>query len=212
MFKDSICDTFYSSFVPEKGKYTLQNIKKIYEDNPDIHYTMITGGGPTFNPPLLCTLVDLAKSYSHFVTIETEGSTFVATKADFISLSPKLSNSRPRVGSYKTFDKDVIISPVQVRRHETLRKNYSAMLRMITMHPDYQLKPVISNITKDMKEVKELQEKLDVPNSKVWLMPEGITNDQLQILRPDLINYCVKRGYNYSDRLQIVAFGNRRGV
>jgi len=63
-----------------------------------------------------------------------------------------------------------------------------------------------------MKEVKELQEKLDVPNSKVWLMPEGITNDQLQILRPDLINYCVKRGYNYSDRLQIVAFGNRRGV
>lgn len=212
MFENSICDTPYSSFNPEKGTYSIETIEKFYVSNNQIKHTMVTGGGPTLNPNLLRTLVGLAKKYNHFVTVETEGSAFVNTAADFISLSPKLSNSTPRKGVFHTQGTKVTITKEQVDRHETLRKNYSAMLRMITVHPDYQLKPVINNIEKDMMEVCNIQSMLDAPNNKVWLMPEGITNDQLQRLRPGLIDYCVKHGYNYSDRLHVVAFGNKRGV
>ena len=97
-FSESFCDTPYASWKPEKGKYTLNDIVKFYEDNPHIKYTMITGGGPTLHPELLKELCVIGKKYNHIITIETEGSEFVQTRGDFISLSPKLSNSTPQIG------------------------------------------------------------------------------------------------------------------
>ena len=78
-------------------------------------------------------------------------------------------------------------------------------------HSDYQLKPVISS-KEDLKEVKELQERLDIPNDMVWLMPEGILSEQLNERRVWLMKICEEQGYNYTDRLHIIAFGDVRGV
>jgi organic radical activating enzyme len=85
------------------------------------------------------------------------------------------------------------------------------MARLINNHPDYQLKPVISNL-KQLGEVKELQEILEIPNDKVWLMPEGITEDQLKKRRVWLMELCTELGYNYTERLHIIAYGDKRGV
>ena len=209
-FSNSFCDTPYASWKPEKGKFTLNDIVKFYEDNPHIKYTMITGGGPTIHPELLQELCRIGKYYRHTITIETEGSEFVQTVGDNISLSPKLSNSTPRPGTWMSFaNREVTEKDKQ--QHEKWRCNYEAMEQLINNHPDYQLKPVISN-EEDLVEVKELQKILGVPNDKVWLMPEGLVEEELNKRRRWLMELCTEQGYNFTDRLHIIAYGDTRGV
>ena len=209
-FQDSFCDTPYASWKPEKGRYTLMDVVKVYKSNPQIKHTMITGGGPTIHGELLQELCELGVRYGHIVTIETEGSEFVQTKAHCISLSPKLSNSTPRPGTWMDYaNREVTEKDKQ--QHEKWRCNYAAMKDLIDYHEDYQLKPVISS-EEDLKEVKELQKRLDIPNDMVWLMPEGLTENQLNERRAWLMELCEREGYNYTDRLHIIAFGDVRGV
>ena len=108
------------------------------------------------------------------------------------------------------------------------------MYDMITKHSDFQIKPVISN-EDQLDELEDLyvelarirkQERGDYKigfnkndeeyilslRSKTYCMPEGITDEQLNRNRQWLIKECVKRGYNYTDRLHIIAFGTMRGV
>ena len=209
-FSDSFCDTPYASWKPEKGKYTLMDVVNFYKSNPQIKHTMITGGGPTIHGELLQELCELGDRYGHIVTIETEGSEFVQTKAHCISLSPKLSNSTPRPGTWMDYaNREVTEKDKQ--QHEKWRCNYDAMKDLIDCHEDYQLKPVISS-EEDLKEVKELQKRLDIPNDMVWLMPEGLTPEQLSDRRTWLMELWEREGYNYTDRLHIIAFGDVRGV
>ena len=209
-FSNSFCDTPYSSWGPEKGKFTYDDINQFYTDNSHIKHTMITGGGPTLHRELLVDLCNLAKIHHHYVTIETEGSESVSTQADLISLSPKLSNSTPRPGTWMPYlNREV--TEQDKEKHEKWRCNYEAMRLLLDLHPDYQLKPVISD-EKDLEEVKELQKELGVPNRKVYLMPEGLEPKQLNERRRWLMDLCTKEGYNYTDRLHIIAYGDIRGV
>jgi len=209
-FSNSFCDTPYASWKPEKGKYTLNDVVKFYQDNPQIKHTMITGGGPTIHPKLLQELCIIAADYGHTTTIETEGSEFVQTIADCISLSPKLSNSTPVPGTWMSFVNREVTENDK-KQHEKWRCNYDAMKDLITKHSDYQLKPVISN-EQDLKEVRELQKILGIPNNKVWLMPEGLVEEELNKRRRWLMELCTEEGYNFTDRLHIIAYGDKRGV
>ena len=206
----NFCDTSYASWKPEKNSISWNDLIKLYNENPHIKYTMITGGGPTLQPELLKELCVVAKQYNHFITIETEGSEYVQTVADFISLSPKLESSRPIPNSFNHLINRQV-TDIDLYRHEEWRKNYKAMQRLIYGHKDYQLKPVITCL-KDLKEVKEIQDILRISNDKVYLMPEGITNEQLQKNRELLFDICLNEGYNYSDRLQVIVYGDKRGV
>jgi len=210
-FAESFCDTPYASWAPEKGIYNLNDVVNFYKDFPHITYTMITGGGPTAHPKLLKDLCNIAvNNFNHFVTIETEGSEFVQTDAQFISLSPKLSNSTPRVGTLMPFTGKEVTAK-EKNQHEKWRTNYDAMKDLLSSHEDYQVKPVISNKT-DLEEFKALQKILSVPNNKVYLMPEGLNRNQLMKRRLWLTDICVQEGYNYTDRLHIITYGDKRGV
>jgi len=209
-FADSFCDTPYSSWKPEKGKFTYQDVDKFFEKHPHIHHTMITGGGPTLHGKMLQKLCEIAKKRYHHITIETEGSEFVSTMGDLISLSPKLSNSTPKPGTTMPFT-GKIVTEKDKEKHEKWRCNYEAMKQLIEHHPDYQLKPVISS-EEDLEEVKELQKILDVPNHMVYLMPEGLERNQLNERRKWLTELCTREGYNFTDRLHIIVYGDERGV
>ena len=209
-FANSFCDTPYSSWSPEKGKFSYGDIHNFYEKHSHIKHTMITGGGPTSHPEMLRELCKIGKQYGHYITIETEGSEYVSTQADMISLSPKLSNSTPRPGTVIPFSGKVVTEKHK-QRHEKWRCNYDAMKMLLDVHPDYQMKPVISS-EKDLQEVKELQKILSVPNNKVWLMPEGLEPKQLNKRRRWLMDLCTEQGYNFTDRLHIIAYGDIRGV
>ena len=159
---------------------------------------------------MLQILCLIAKRHEHYITIETEGSEFVQTVADMISLSPKLSNSTPRPGTMMDYiGREVTEKDKQ--QHEKWRCNYGAMKQLIANHNDYQIKPVISN-EEDLNEVKKLQKILRILNDKIWLMPEGLIPEELTKKRKWLMEICQNEGYNYTDRLHIITYGDIRGV
>lgn len=211
-FKDSFCDTSHNSWKPEKGAFEWKDLCKIYEENPQIKHTMVTGGGPTLHEEILQKVVEYARyTMQHHVTIETEGSEYVETWAQAISLSPKLSNSIPRLGDTNPYTNQVVTQR-HIDQHNKWRKEYAAMKLLISKSPDYWLKFVCSS-PDDLLEINETCSLIGVEKkNKVYLMPEGVTEQQLQEKRQWLMELCVKEGFNYTDRLHVIAYGDRRGV
>lgn len=214
-FGNSFCDTPYASWKPEKGKYKLDDIIRIYDQNPQIHHTMITGGSPTLHKQVLRELTHfISDHYAHTITIETEGSRFVSDLSNrcVISLSPKLQSSIPKLGTINPFTGKEV-TKYDISRHEKNRVNYDEMKKLFKTYGGY-LKPVINYDTfeQDVTEVKKIQDLLDVECYNVYLMPAGANNDELLMNRKKLVEYCIEFGYNYTDRLQIVVYGNKRGV
>ena len=88
------CDSWYTSIHPEKGKYTWDDLHKIYDDNPQIDEMMLTGGSPSMHQELVNDLMYFADDRGIFVTMETEGSHAFETDIPIhlLSISPKFSN------------------------------------------------------------------------------------------------------------------------
>jgi len=106
------CDSFYTSIHPEKGKYTLKDIIDFFKKYSWCNHLMLTGGSPTMHPELCNEIITIFKEFHGFhydhlkdgiITLETEGSHFIKTDypIDLISLSPKFSNSVPKLGIEK---------------------------------------------------------------------------------------------------------------
>lgn len=209
-FSDWICDTSYASWAPEDGKYSLQDIQALIDSNPQIKYAFITGGNASFYPELLQQEVDLLKANNIFVAIEDNGTQYHPIKGlDFVTLSPKLANSTPKVGT-QIQDPTIggVVTQYHVDRHEKDRKNYISMKNWITNY-DYQLKFVCT--TEDqLVEIENLITLIKADKDKVCLMPEGVTAEQLAKRRAWLMELCIEKGYRYSDRLHIIAYDNKR--
>lgn len=211
------CDSWYTSIHPEKGKFTIKDVERMIEDNPHITNLMLTGGAPTMHPQLMEQVMELADQYGLFVTLETEGSHFVATRRpiDLISLSPKFSNSVPQLAvvlpgregdAIKTTDQALI------NQHNKFRLNYGAMRQMIEYHKDYHFKPVIDRSTPIWDEIEECMRQLEIPKEKVWVMPAGSTREEVIPNYSYVIEQCIARGYNFTGRAHIIAFDDKRGV
>lgn len=215
-FGETICDTAYASWRPEAGKYTLQQIDNFLQDHFE-HFgkVFITGGEPTINQHLLAQIVDVCKEYDYFVAIETNGTNvFRIPGIDFVTVSPKLSSSLPRPGTtVDLLDEDYEVQIVDYDKHQRNRVNTDALKNIIreysTQYKDYQFKFVITN-ERDLKEVESVKNIAQIPRSKIWLMPEGITPEQIALKRPWVMETAIENGYNYSDRLHILAYGNKR--
>jgi 7-carboxy-7-deazaguanine synthase len=74
------CDSWYTSIHPEKGTFNFNDIIKIYDENPHIKEMMLTGWfSPSMHPKLVNELTHFAYERGIIITIETEGSHFLAT-------------------------------------------------------------------------------------------------------------------------------------
>lgn len=211
-FKGSRCDTPYSSWSPERGKYSLGSVNAMLREHPEIRHVMITGGEPTLHGKDLERVVKLCKMYDRYVTMETNG-TILPEKVfrhgdgvDLVSLSPKLMNSVPsdsRLGE----------------AHARLRMNIPALSGWVMSSRDHQLKYVVSE-EGDLAEVERQVEMIEdfirenyteeCPPLNVYLMPEGDNEELLKEKRKWLVKACIERGWNYTDRLHIIIFGDKR--
>lgn len=212
-FGNSFCDTPYTSWKPEKGSITIEDIVKLYVDNPHIDHTMITGGSPTMHPELLIQLTEIARKYNHIVTLETEGSRFInGLQNTVVSLSPKLKSSIPKPGTPNPYIGREV-SEADKAFHEKNRCNYEEMFKLLDAYGGW-IKPVINADTfdQDVEEVEFIIKKLELDKDSVFLMPAGINTEQLAMCRERLFEYCLKTGYSYTDRLHVIVYGEKRGV
>ena len=230
------CDSWYTSIHPENGTFSLNDIIKMYDENPHISEMMLTGGSPTMHPALVNELTHFAHERNLFITIETEGSHFLPTDypISLISLSPKFANSVPVLGVATPQGK--ITDQKMIDQHNKFRMNYKAMAQMIAYHDSFHLKPVIDKDLSIIPEYEEFMDKLAqelrtvqgvndiyfdyMEDSEIkkylkdntWMMPAGDDRPALFETYPIVMNYCRDKGYKFTGREHIMAFGTERCV
>ena len=190
------CDSWYTSIHPQKGTFTFNDIINIYDENPHVKEMMLTGGSPTMHAALVNELTHFANERGILITIETEGSHFVPTDypIGLISLSPKFSNSRPRVGITTPGDK--VVDERFVAQHEKFRLNYEAIEQTLQFHDDYHYKPVWDGTDENLVEIEDFRVKMNIPKDKTFIMPAGDTRETLIEMYPKVFEMCAERGYN----------------
>ena len=232
VFKDSRCDTPYSSFEPEKSLYhdmdTLVNaFKEMRDTSPKTHHLVITGGEPLLYKNDLEEFLSRVYEDGMKITIETNGTMPVLNplhkgfRVDLYSVSPKLSTSVDHECKF--------INKETKERHDNLRINYKNLVNIVLTSSNYQFKFVYSG-PECITEIEEIYNKMAAiidskddhytrmfyfinhPNKHTMLMPEGITEEQLNRSRKEIADICIARGWSYTDRLHILIWGDKRGV
>lgn len=218
----NICDTPFTSWNPDlNNPMTTQAIydkviqlatKK--EDGTERKYpvthAIISGGEPTlWGTDLADVSLGLLATGFH-ITIETNGTKYVEilskqkgrdgkqldlTGNILFSISPKLRSSTP------------IGSPYE-KEHEKTRINYVVLEALLKRYPSY-LKFVMTG-PEDLEEIQEIQHKLKLPPNRIFLMPEGITRDEILAHGPAINDLCIENGYRYSPREHVILYNNKR--
>lgn len=154
----------------------------------DTPYLVLTGGEPMVHPGFNEFVRGLAGQRRH-ITIETSGIRFVpGLPCDLMSISPKLSNAG---GSGEWFDA------------EEVKKLIAAY--------DYQLKFVVDR-PEDLDEIAGCLEALGaVEPYKVYLMPQAAGRDEYLRKAEWIAESCLKTGFCFSGRLQVMLWNGRKG-
>lgn len=194
----TLCDTPYTSFRPEKGyAVTAVDILRKMQSLPTNHI-VLTGGEPTIQPDAE-EIVQYLGLKGFQVTVETNGTKFMDAPKAFMSISPKLKSSygaQPGTEEHKL---------------HTANNHFVFVLQQYTQKNDYQVK-FVYNEPEDFKQITQLQRQLDIPQTNVYVMPQGVSQVQFQERQKQLFNLCMEAGYNYTPRMHIDIFGNKRGI
>ncbi|TWU41668.1 7-carboxy-7-deazaguanine synthase [Novipirellula aureliae] len=193
------CDTPYASWNPEGESRTIDSLVRAVKE-ADLKHVILTGGEPLLAPQSTL-LVESLQEAGHHVTIETAGTIDRDVRCDLLSLSPKFASSAPDQKGH----------PDWHDRHHRRRMPIEIMRKLLSQSLDYQVKYVV-NEPSDLPEVMTLTAELDIPADKVWIMPQGITPEELDATSIWLSDWTRNEGFNECDRMHIRWYGNRRGT
>jgi 7-carboxy-7-deazaguanine synthase len=192
------CDTPYTSWEPEGEDLSIgQILEKLSAFSA--RHVVVTGGEPLLAPQIEDLCAALSQNDYH-ITLETAATIFKPVVCDLASLSPKLASSTPTEREGGRYAK----------RHNGLRIQ-PGVIRAFMDNGDYQLKFVIDR-PEDLTELLALLEVLpQVDRSRVLLMPQGITSEELRQRGPWIVEECKRHGFRFCPRLHIELYGNQRG-
>ena len=196
------CDTPFTSWRPEGREMAPEAILDEVAAAGRRH-VVVTGGEPLLHDemPGLC---EALRARGHHVTIETAGSVDSTAPADLVSASPKLSASGPVAAS----------DPAWHARHERLRRRDDVLVRLLRRQP-WQLKFVVdgeADVDETIRWIAELGGGLPIDTSRVFLMPQGIDEDDLARKSAWLQAVCLTHGLQFAPRHHIGWFGHTRGT
>ena len=204
---NNLCDTPYTSWTPEDekniGDMSVDDIISEYKKS-NARDAVITGGEPTLQSEELERLCKELKGLDAYITLETNGTVYgeFINHIDLLSISPKLLTSTPFDTKYE-------------KMHTQRRINLEVLKKFNEMNSegrfDIQWKFVYCN-EKDIKEILEIINQTGIPNDKIYLMPEGISDNDIKLKRAETVEICKKYGFNYTDRLHVIIWGSKRGV
>jgi 7-carboxy-7-deazaguanine synthase len=193
------CDTPFASWSPEGEDLSVDDVL-LQILALDARHVVLTGGEPMLFAELVPLCAELRRAGRH-ITIETAGTLDLPVVCDLMSISPKLAGSGPQTSSADRWSV----------RHERGRHR-PAVIQSLVGRYDYQFKFVIDQPA-DCAAVEEyLCELPQIERSRVWLMPQGITREELAQKEPWLAEYCERNSLNYCPRRQIEWFGYVRAT
>ncbi len=195
------CDTPYTSWQASGEHRELTDLVALFDAHPNVRHAVVTGGEPMIAKGIE-TLVAALKARGLHVTIETAGTVYKPLPGvDLWSISPKLASSTPTSTHEDGIDWAV--------RHEQTRFNPAALKQL--MAGDYQLKFVAGHAS-DLDEIASITTQLGADPGNILVMPEGVTNDELNAVATWLVPAVIERGWRFCDRLHIRLFGHTPGT
>ena len=158
-------------------------------------HLIITGGEPTLQQKQLDKFLELLikrLGFKPFIEIETNGTIIpqiIYEHLDLINCSPKLSNSG---------------EPEKKRiKPDTLQ--------FLNLSPLTIFKFVVSS-SADVDEIMALITDNNLDLAKIYLMPSAQDQDELKQNTKIVSELCMKHGFNFSTRLQIIIWNETTGV
>lgn len=203
------CDTPYTwnwigtSFIhPDKFDKSLEAhkmkigavLEEIANKFSEVKALVVSGGEPVLQQSKLIELFHQLPFW--WIEVETNGT--IVIKDEFADLvnqfncSPKTSNSGPD-------------NPLKLRYKPEAIKKIASLGKKATF------KFVIQNDT-DLDEMKTIISECGIRTDQVWLMPEGRTREEQELRQQQVKDLSKALGYNFSPRLHILEFGNKRAV
>ncbi|MBL8531294.1 MAG: 7-carboxy-7-deazaguanine synthase QueE, partial [Hyphomonadaceae bacterium] len=155
---------------------------------------VITGGEPLLQGEALAALIDTVKANdaSRRIEIETNGSiapaAALAARVDHFAVSPKLAHSG---------------NPAELALKRAALSAFAAL--------ESAAFKFVAQSEADLDAVAALAAAHAIPASRIYIMAEGVEPAALSARNAALIGPILARGYNFTDRLHIHLFGQRRG-
>lgn len=190
------CDTPYTSWQPEGQQRSIEELMQCVAASkaPDV---VLTGGEPLLVPDIVA-LSRQCRSLGKRVTVETAGTVDLPVDCDLMAISPKLSNSVPVDAVWRSRHERTRNQPAVVR---SLFQRYRSILKFVIDHPE------------DLTEVNSyLKQFPEIHPEHVWLMPQAREREQLTEKSGWIRAAAEECGFQFSSRLHIELFGNRRGT
>ncbi|WP_033916323.1 7-carboxy-7-deazaguanine synthase QueE [Campylobacter sputorum] len=159
---------------------------------------VITGGEPLIHHKndIFCEFINYLLNHKFEVHFETNGSVFVDfDKFSFLKncifcVSIKLSNSG-----------EIMQNRINLDALRAIKKNAKDSFYKFVLNAKD-----ISNLSKEIKEI------LDIVPNEVYCMPMGATQTEIISNAAKVCDFCIKNGYNYTDRLHIRLWNDKEGV
>jgi organic radical activating enzyme len=161
-----------------------------------VERVVISGGEPLVQAQSHARLVTDLRAARYEVETETNGTLLPHQTMHFMAdevrwnVSPKLHHA----GNGMSYD-------------ERIRPD---VLRWFAERPMSSFKFVIDSLS-DIDEVCGLADICGIAASQVWLMPKGITVDELTDRTATVFDAAVQYGFNACSRAHVLAWGNERG-
>ena len=194
--KCSWCDTKYTwdwknfDYDTEVHEMSIDEILQKLE-NFTANNIVITGGEPLMQQEELISLI-LSFPKKFFIEIETNGTILpldeLVSLIDQWNVSPKTSNSNNLLEQCEI-----------VNCYNFFKNNLKTFFKF-----------VIENES-DILEINELVKKYNIDKSKIILMPQATTKDDLVSKESLIQDLCEKNGFRYTSRLHVLKWGNARG-
>jgi 7-cyano-7-deazaguanosine (preQ0) biosynthesis protein QueE len=152
---------------------------------------VVTGGEPLIQQQGIIALLRELGEDRRRVEIETNGT--IVPGAELVSLvdqfnvSPKLANSKVRLGKR-----------VRAKTLAVLEASGKANFKFVVEEPS------------ELLEIRELADTIGL--SRVYVMPQGRSQEEIVSGMRSLVEPVAQYGWNLTTRLQVLIWGDRRGV
>lgn len=194
LLKCTWCDSKYHTTI--NSDFSEQTILDLLKKKPNCNRIIFTGGEPLLQQEAICEF--LIKNYMVLkgknIEFETNG---------LVLLEPKIKTMMKN----KMFDFHFNVSP----------KLFSSGNKITGCLYD-QFKNLDSVIFKFVYvqnyffEIEDFIQILKIPKNKVYIMPEGSTKVEQEKSMKNVVDFCKTHGYNFTPRLHILIWDDKRGV
>lgn len=218
----SMCDSIYASHPSCNSEIKYKTVGEVYEafeklmnQYPNIHQLTITGGEPLLQRDGITQFLKMLPQ-SIDVSFETNG-----TQLPILESNIDLWTVSPKLGSSCYFENCSSVPVALQEKHKKERINIPVLSEFVSKCSENMIFKFVVADENDINEIKDILTRVyeytpDISEEDirrlVYIMPCGETEEKLQKSRLLCVETCKENGWNYTDRLQIIIYGDKRGV